>query len=111
MRICRHRPAKELKEVGWMKGLELAKIARKDGQELDCATWMDKVHFVPKDQFKREVKKELTGRESEPCEIIYFKLYKTPILIVEQAQGNDSESNLITVCAPCHEGLQNELRP
>ena len=36
-------------------------------------------------QFKREVEKELTGRESEPLEIIYFKLYKTQIPIVEQA--------------------------
>jgi hypothetical protein len=31
------------------------------------------------------VEKELTGRESEPWEIIYFKLYKTQIPIVEQA--------------------------
>jgi len=31
------------------------------------------------------VEKELTGRESEPREIIYFKLYKTQIPIVEQA--------------------------
>jgi len=27
----------------------------------------------------------LTGRESEPCEVIYFKLYKTQIPVVEQA--------------------------
>jgi hypothetical protein len=40
---------------------------------------------MPKDQFKQEVEKELTGRESEPWEIIYFKLYKTQIPIVEQA--------------------------
>jgi hypothetical protein len=31
------------------------------------------------------VERELTGRESEPWEIIYFKLYKTQIPIVEQA--------------------------
>jgi len=40
---------------------------------------------MPKDQFKREVEKELTGRESEPWEIIYFKLYKTQIPVVKQA--------------------------
>jgi hypothetical protein len=28
---------------------------------------------------------ELTGRESEPWEIIYFKLYRTQIPVVEQA--------------------------
>jgi hypothetical protein len=65
---------RELKEVGWAKGLELAKVARRDEQEFDCATWLHKARSLPKDQFKREVEKELTGRESEPWEIIYFKL-------------------------------------
>jgi hypothetical protein len=40
---------------------------------------------LPKDQFKREVEKELTGRESEPWEIIYFKVYKSQIPAIEQA--------------------------
>jgi hypothetical protein len=31
------------------------------------------------------VEKELTGRETEPHEIIYFKLYKSQIPVVEQA--------------------------
>src|SRR6201993_3500946 len=31
---------RELKQVGWTKGLELAKLARRsNGQEFDCATW------------------------------------------------------------------------
>jgi hypothetical protein len=77
--------SQELKEVGWTKGLELPKVARRDGQEFDCATWLHKARSLPKDQFKREVEKELTGREAEPWEIIYFKLYKTQIPIVEQA--------------------------
>jgi hypothetical protein len=73
------------KEVGCTKGLELAKVAKGDGQEFDCATWLHKARSLPKEEFKREVEKELTGRESEPWEIIYFKLYKTPIEVVEQA--------------------------
>src|SRR3989449_4385163 len=76
---------RELKQVGWTKGLELAKLARRDGQEFDCATWLHKAREMPKEQFKREVEKELTGRETEPCEIIYFKLYKSQIPVVEQA--------------------------
>ena len=40
---------------------------------------------MPKEQFKREVEKELTGRETEPHEIIYFKIYKSQIPVVEQA--------------------------
>jgi hypothetical protein len=58
---------------------------RRDGQEFDCATWLHKARSLPKDLFKREVEKELTGRETEPWEIIYFKLYKTQIPVVEQA--------------------------
>ncbi len=40
---------------------------------------------MTREQFRREVEKELTGRESEPHEIIYFKLYKSQIPVVEQA--------------------------
>jgi hypothetical protein len=73
MSIHEHLPPqarKELKEVGWTKGLELQKVARRDGQEFDCATWLHKERSLPQDQFKREVEKELTGRESEPWEMI-----------------------------------------
>ncbi len=88
MSIHEHLPPqarKELKQVGWAKGLELAKVARRDGQEFDCATWLHKAREMPKDEFKREVEKELTGKETEPWEIIYFKLYKSQIPIIEQA--------------------------
>jgi len=40
---------------------------------------------MPKEEFKQEVEKELTGRETEPWEIVYFKLYKSQIPVVEQA--------------------------
>jgi hypothetical protein len=76
---------KDLKKVGWTKGLELAKVARAQGSRFDCATWVHKAREMPKEEFKREVEKELTGRESEPHEIIYFKLYKSQIPVVEQA--------------------------
>ena len=88
MSIHEHLPPqarRELKEVGWTKGLELAKVARRDGQGFDCAIWLHKARSLPKDEFKREVEKELTGRESEPWEIIYFKIYKTQIPVIEQA--------------------------
>jgi hypothetical protein len=89
MSIHEHLPApvkRELKQVGWTKGLELAKLARRrDGQEFDCATWLHKARELPKEAFRREVEKELTGKDSEPSEIIYFKLYKSQIPVVEQA--------------------------
>jgi hypothetical protein len=40
---------------------------------------------MPKEEFKREVEKALTGRETEPHEIIYFKVYKSQIPVIEQA--------------------------
>ena len=32
-----------------------------------------------------EVEKELTGRDSEPHELIYFKVYKSQVPVIEQA--------------------------
>ena len=83
MSIHEHLPAQARKELGWAKGLELAKIARRDRQGFDCATWLHKAREMPKEEFKREVEKELTGKESS--EIVYFKLYKSQIPVVEQA--------------------------
>jgi len=89
MSIHEHLPPqvkRELKQVGWTKGLELAKLAKsRGGQVFDCATWLHKARVLPREQFRREVEKELTGRETEPWEIIYFKLYKSQIPVIEQA--------------------------
>jgi len=40
---------------------------------------------LPKEDFKRDVEKELTGRDSEPHEIIFFKVYKSQTPIIDQA--------------------------
>jgi hypothetical protein len=88
MSIHEHLPPQaraELKQVGWTKGLELAKVARRDGQRFESAIWLHKAREMPTDQFKREVEKELTGKEEELSEIIYFKLYKSQIPVIEQA--------------------------
>ena len=88
MSIHEHLPPqvrKELKQVGWTKGLELAKLARRDGQHFDCATWLHKARALPKEDFSRAVEKELTGKDSEPSELIYFKVYKSQIPVIEQA--------------------------
>jgi hypothetical protein len=71
--------------VGWTKGLELAKVARKQGQRFESATWLHKATQMPKAEFQREVEKELTGKDSEPSELIYFKVYKSQIPVIEQA--------------------------
>ena len=41
------------------------------------ATWLHKAtREMPKDEFPQAVERELTGKECEPHEIIYFKLYR-----------------------------------
>ena len=88
MSIHEHLPPqvrKDLEQVGWTKGVELAKLARKQGQRFESATWMHKARQMPKEEFRREVEKELTGKDEEPSELIYFKVYKSQVPVVEQA--------------------------
>jgi hypothetical protein len=88
MAIHEHLPPearKGLKQIGWTKGVELTKLARRYGQHFDCATWMHKAQEMSKEDFKWEVEKELTGKETEPHEILYFKVYRSQIPVVEQA--------------------------
>src|SRR5271154_517861 len=78
-------PKRQLREVGWTKARELVKVARRDGTGFDCAPWVHKAKELPKEEFKREVDRYLTGKETEPWEIIYFKLYKGQLAVVEHA--------------------------
>ena len=78
-------PKQLLREVGWSKATELVKVARKDRERFDCATWLHKARGLPKDDFKGEVERHLTGKETEPWEIIYFKVHKSQIPVVEKA--------------------------
>jgi hypothetical protein len=78
-------PKPDLRMVGWSKATELVKVARRDRDQFDCATWLHKATELPKEEFKREVEKHLTGKETEPWEIIYFKVYKSQLPVIEQA--------------------------
>ncbi len=74
----------ELKQVGWSKAAELAKVARRDQEHFESANWLHKANTMPMQQFKDEVDKYLSGA-SEASELIYFKLYKSQVPVVEQA--------------------------
>jgi hypothetical protein len=63
----------------------LARLVRHQGQRFESATWLHKARQMPKAEFQREVEKELTGKDSEPSELIYFKVYKSQIPVIEQA--------------------------
>lgn len=74
----------ELKQVGWSKAAELAKVARRDGERFKSADWLHAARTEPLQEFKDKVEMYLTGT-SEPTELIYFKLFKSQMPVIEQA--------------------------
>ena len=78
-------PKRDLRQVGWSKAVELTRVAQKDGESFDSATWLHKAKTLPKEGFKGEVERHLTGKETETWEILYFKVYKSQLQVVEQA--------------------------
>jgi hypothetical protein len=88
MSIHEHLPPqvrRELKQVGWTKGRELAVLARKQGEHFESAPWVHKARTMPRAEFQREIEKALNGANSEPSELIYFKVYKSQIPVIQQA--------------------------
>jgi hypothetical protein len=76
---------RDLKEMGWTKARELVKVARAERQKFDCAPWVHKAKQMPREEFKREVERHLTGKETEAWEMLYFKVYKSQLDVIEQA--------------------------
>jgi hypothetical protein len=76
---------RELEQVRRTKDRELAKVARRDRQEFDCASWMHKASTMPREEFKRAVEHSLTGKETEPWEILYSKAYRSQLPVIEPA--------------------------
>ena len=74
----RHLPPqarKDLKEVGWTKGMELVKLARRDRQHLD----VQRVAQSPSDAeggLQEGGRAGTSGNEKEPWENIYWELYR-----------------------------------
>jgi len=88
MSIQEHLPApvhRHLPEVGWSKATELVKIARSQGERFQSEPWLQKARTLPKQQFKHEVEKYLTGKDAEASEFIYFKIYRSQMPVIEQA--------------------------
>jgi hypothetical protein len=101
-------PKQQLREIGWRKAAEMVKVARRDGERFDCAPWVHKAKDLNREEFEREVERHLTGKESEPWELIYFKMYKSQLTVIEQALetaalmlGNDKSRGymLEMICA------------
>ncbi len=78
-------PVRELKQIGWTKARELVKVVRREGRGFNCAPWVHKARELTREDFQREVQHHLTGQETEPWEILYFKVYKSQLPVIEQA--------------------------
>jgi hypothetical protein len=78
-------PKQQLREIGWTKARELAKVARREGQRFESAPWVHKAQELPREEFKREVERYLTGRNTEASELLYFRLFKSQLAVIEQA--------------------------
>src|SRR5690349_13691414 len=75
---------RELRQIGWSKAAELVKVVHAEGERFDCATWLHKARALPKEEFKQEVQKKLTGA-SEAYDLVYFKIYKSQLKPIEEA--------------------------
>jgi hypothetical protein len=78
-------PKRQLREIGWRKAAGMVRVARREGERFDCAPWVHKAKHLNREEFEREVERHLTGQESEPWELMYFKVYKSQLAVIEQA--------------------------
>jgi hypothetical protein len=63
---------------------------------------LHKARQLPKEDVRREVDKELTGKEEEPSELIYSKIYKSQIPVTEQAIETAALPIWTTEIRRCH---------
>jgi hypothetical protein len=79
-------------------------------------TWLHKAKELPKEGFKGEVDRHLTGKETEPWEILYFKVYKSQLPVIEKALetaglmlGSDNSRGYLLemICADFLAGAQS----
>jgi hypothetical protein len=79
-------PAKaHLRGIGWSKAIELNRVARRDREHFDTDAWLHKARTMKKEEFKAEVDRHITGVIPEPHELLYFKVYKSQLPVIEQA--------------------------
>jgi hypothetical protein len=78
-------PKQQLRESVGAKRRNWSEWQGRMGEKFDCATWLHKARELPKEDFKGEVERHLIGKETESWELIYFKLYKSQLPVIEKA--------------------------
>jgi hypothetical protein len=54
-------------------------------QHLAHPSLLHKARSLPKEEFRWEVEKHITGNDTELYELLYFKLFKSQLPVIEQA--------------------------
>jgi hypothetical protein len=67
----------------------------------ESATVAQSPLLAKRDEFKAEVERELTRRDSEPSELMYFKIYKSHMPVIEQALDTIADVTIITGVCDC----------
>jgi hypothetical protein len=52
-------PKQQLKEIGWRNAVEIVKVARRDGEQFDCAPWVHPAKDLNREEFEREAQRNL----------------------------------------------------
>jgi hypothetical protein len=74
----------QLRGIGWSKAIELNRVARKDRERFDADVWLHRARTMKKEDFKDEVERHINGVAPEPHELLYFKVYKSQLKVIEQ---------------------------
>jgi HD superfamily phosphohydrolase YqeK len=93
-----HPKVVELRKQLQQVGAELVKVARRDGEEFDCATWLHKAKEMPKEGLKYAVERHLTGRGTAERE--KNSLHTSAASSQDQSIPTSSRSRLITINSP-----------
>ena len=98
---------RDLRDVGWTKAAELAKVARRDGQRFDCATWLHKAQELRLNpDAYRKLHMNVLARDGWRCQSCgTSESLQVHHIRSRSALGDDNAENLTTLCADCHDHL------
>lgn len=70
-----------------MLDTELVRVARRDREAFDCATWLHKPKNYPRKalSFKGEVERHRTCKDAGQWELLHFTVYKSQLAVIERA--------------------------
>src|SRR6266852_3304407 len=83
--LNRRRAVFVLGKIDEILSWEKTKEQEKDVRFVELGEYLCEVRSMPREEFKQEVERHLTGQETEPHEILYFKVYKSQLPVIEEA--------------------------